>query len=306
MDTNTKRQPGKWPNGARAAISFTMDNMGEAADLTRNLWPSSAPIGQHFSVTKSLPAMLALLEKYKVLATYFIESWNIGVYGDFILREVVAVGHEVAWHAWRHEPWGKLTGEQERENFERSFGDEGIKKWLAGGECEAYSGFRPPGGIFNGERTLALCDEYGLTYLSPAGEDAATVKAAPAGNTLTMLPFKWATVDAYFYMASFAGLRTMKGDYSAEPQPPDVLVRRYCAEIDLAIERGGFLSVLFHPFLTDSAERLHAVEAVLGYLARKRDAGEIWLVRCRDVDGFVRECPGVVGEDARLDFSEWR
>ncbi|CAK7206704.1 hypothetical protein SEUCBS139899_009508, partial [Sporothrix eucalyptigena] len=45
----------RWPNGARAAIALTIDNMGEAADLNRKLWPASKPIGDHYSVTKALP-----------------------------------------------------------------------------------------------------------------------------------------------------------------------------------------------------------------------------------------------------------
>ncbi|KAH6874406.1 hypothetical protein B0T10DRAFT_498870 [Thelonectria olida] len=301
---NTK-STGPWPSGARAAISFTMDNMGEAADLTRNLWPDSRPIGQHYSATQVLPAMLELLKKYNVLATYFIESWNINVYGDFILGHVAAAGHEIGWHAWRHEPWARLTDEEERENFKRSFGPEGIQSWLTDNKCEPYCGFRPPGGIINGDRTLNLCREFGLRYISPAGEEAATVKVGPPGNVLTVLPFKWATVDAYFYMESFAGLRKMRGEYSTEPQSTEVLMQRYRMEIDKTIESGGFLSVLFHPFLTNTPERLEAMEFVLRYLNEKRDAGEIWLTRCKDVDEYVRKHPNAVGQDARLDLSSW-
>ncbi|KAH8881925.1 hypothetical protein GQ53DRAFT_812327 [Thozetella sp. PMI_491] len=227
----TGKAVGPWPNGAQAAIAFTLDNMGEAADLNRKLWPDCEPIGRHYSVTKVLPVLLPLLKKYDISVTYFIEGWNIQVYGDSILGQIAAAGHEVGWHAWQHEAWVKLGAEEEAENFTRSFGPQGFGKWLDGKEMEP-----------------------------PAGEMAASIKLGPPEDRLTVLPFKWATVDAYFYMETFAGLRRIKGEYPEEPQAPPVLVARVTAEIDKAIRARGFLAILFHPFLTDNPERLEALD----------------------------------------------
>jgi peptidoglycan/xylan/chitin deacetylase (PgdA/CDA1 family) len=302
-----KRPGGAWPNGARAAVSFTLDNLGEAADLNRKLWPESQPIGKHYTVTEVIPKILALLKKYDVSATYFIESWNIGIYGDFILDNIVAAGHEIGWHAWQHEAWAKLKDrDAEVANFKRSFGEEGIGRWLNTGKVtESYHGFRPPGGIINDD-TLSLCREFGLSYISPAGQHAATVQVGVEGDKITVLPFRWATVDAYFYMETFTGLRKLKEEYPLEPQSPQVLVERYIAEIDEAIETGGYVSTLFHPFLTNSEERLEALETVLQYMTRKRDQGDIWLVPCKEVDAYIRSHPDVVGSDPQWDLSSWR
>jgi peptidoglycan/xylan/chitin deacetylase (PgdA/CDA1 family) len=273
--------------------------------LNRNLWPDSEAVGNHYSVVKVLPEMLELLKKYDISATYFIESWNISVYGDVILNQIAAAGHEVAWHAWQHEAWSKLNREEERANIERSFGPQGIGEWLANKLIEPYHGFRPPGGMLT-SGTLGLCREFGLNYISPAAEEAAIVDVGPEGDKIVVLPFKWATVDAYYYMETFSGLRSQKGEYASDPQTPQVLVERYTAEIDRAIEREGFVSLLFHPFLTDRPERLEAMESVLNYLAKKRDKGDIWLARCQDVDMFVREHPSVVGTSPQWDLTTWR
>ncbi|EMC96174.1 hypothetical protein BAUCODRAFT_465430 [Baudoinia panamericana UAMH 10762] len=301
---------GRWPNGAKAAIAFTIDNMAEAADLNRGLWPADQPVGSHYSVTEVLPKFLAMLKKYDVHATYFIESWNLSHYPTAV-RQVAEAGHEIAWHAWQHEAWNQLDQAAEKANFERSFGAEGLRGFTAaGGEGEGvvdrYRGFRPPGGIIHGDRTLNLCKNYGLDYISPAAEDAALVSLQGGKDHIVVLPFRWSTVDAYYYMDAFSGLRKMKGQLPAEPQSSKTLVERYKAEIDNAIETGGYVSTLFHPFLTNTAERLEAMDTVTQYMVRKRDEGVIWLARCCDVANFISKHPDTVGGDPKWDTSSWR
>ncbi|KAM0715693.1 hypothetical protein Q7P37_009193 [Cladosporium fusiforme] len=280
-----------WPNGARAAIALTIDNMGEAADLDRNLWPQAQPIGSHFSVTEVLRKFLAILAEYDISATYFVEAWNFGVYPDAI-QGIAAKTHEVAWHAWRHEAWSNLQDEDaERANFNRSFGEEGLASFSGNGGLgqsagELYKGFRPPGGVVHGERTLKMCREYGIDYISPAGHEAALVPLHAGEDSIVVLPFRWTTVDAYYYMETFSGLRKIKGD-PEEIQSEQSLTEKMIAQVDTAVLHGGYLSVLFHPFLNAAPERLQAFEAVISHLADLRGQGSIWLARCRDVQAWL-------------------
>lgn len=294
-----------WPNGARAAIAMTIDNMGEAADLNRGLWPKDQPIGQHFSVTEVLPKLMSILHKYDISATYFIESWNLAVYPDTI-NAIARAGHEVAWHAYQHEPWGTLDEAAERENLERSF--DSLKNFARadGGRVDTYYGFRPPGGLIHRDRTIGLCHSHDLQYISTAGYDAALVPVGGGGDgSIVVLPFRWTMVDAYYYMPRFSGLRELKGQYSKEAQTEKVLIQSFLTQIDEVIQRGGYLSVLFHPFLNGTSERLEAVETVIKYLAEQRNAGRIWLARCRDIQAWVRRYPGIVSDELSLDESSW-
>lgn len=307
MET-TPNSSRRWPNNARAALTLTFDNMGEAADLNRGLWPSSQPIGSHYSVTHVLPRFLSLVRQYDISITYFAESWNLDVYPE-ALKSIAEEGHEVAWHAWQHEPWAKECKDErdERRNFERSFGR--MKEFLEAGDAgkvEMYRGFRPPGGVINGERTLRMCREFGLGYISPSANDGAVVKLDEGKDEIVVLPFRWSTVDAYYYMDSFSGLRKMKGVLPEEAQGPDVLVEAYIKQIDEAIEKGGFLSLLFHPFLTDDDERIQALETVLKHLVKRREEGSLWVARCRDVEEWARTHPGILSRDPGWDNSSWR
>ncbi len=56
-----QQQQQRWPNGAKAAVSFTMDNLGEAQDVNKGVWPAGQPVGRHFSVREVLPRVLDML-----------------------------------------------------------------------------------------------------------------------------------------------------------------------------------------------------------------------------------------------------
>ncbi|KAI0396209.1 carbohydrate esterase family 4 protein [Xylariaceae sp. FL0594] len=304
-----------WPKGARAAIALTLDNMGEAADIERDLWPSDKPIGSHFSVVEVIPKILTLLERYNVNVTYFVEAWNLSVYADTI-SAIARAGHEIAWHGWQHESWARLDAQAEEENFDRSFGEGGLEGLLrkiehhpSGGKKVTgglYRGFRPPGGVIDEARTLKLCGERGLSYISPAAQEAALVKTGHDEDKIAVLPFRWTTVDATYYMDAFGKLRPLKGFPSKDPVPPAELAQKYIEQIDETIETGGFLSLLFHPFLTTSSDRMAAMETVTKYLAEKRDEGAIWLAKCQDIATYLHEHPGTVGEYPTWDRTTWR
>jgi peptidoglycan/xylan/chitin deacetylase (PgdA/CDA1 family) len=280
----------KWPNRSSAAVTITMDNMGEAAELLRGSWPEGKTIGLHYSVTNSLPAMLSILEETGLSATYFIEGWNTGVYSGAI-QAIRNSRHEVAFHGWQHEPWSMLDSDQERDLFDRSIS--GFSKLSL-----KIAGFRPPGGVLT-EATPALLKEFGMTYCSPAGRDAAIV------DDMVYLPFDWLGIDAYYYSEGFSGLRKLKGDSEA-PLSPGELEQRFFKQLDELIERGGYTALLFHPFLEIGPGIEPEREVVMRrILARVAADDRIWCATCRDVDQWVRSNPETFEGNPWLDLSTW-
>ncbi len=225
-------------------MRLTFDNLGEAAELERGTWPDAEPLGRHPSVTVALPRLLAELDRHRLTATFFVEGLNCELYPD-ALREIVARGHELGVHGWRHEPWAQLPAERERELLiaaDRGFRDLGL----------APSGFRPPGGAVTGH-TAALLRELGYTWWSRAAP------AVPAPG-LEDLTFAWELVDAYWLMERFADQRRGRGD-PGEPLAPAAAGGR--------LARAGSADVLvLHPFLMLDDAWWEQVRGLLARAAR--------------------------------------
>jgi peptidoglycan/xylan/chitin deacetylase (PgdA/CDA1 family) len=217
---------------AGATVALTFDNLGEVTALARGEWPADAPVGEHWSVTRALPRLLELLDEVDVRATFFVEGLNAELYPD-ALRSLAAAGHEVGLHGWRHEPWAELEPARERELLER-----GVEAFDALGLRPVS--FRPPGGELTAV-SMGLLRELGFRYVSPVGDEFIE-------GALTVVPFRWELVDAWYYLPSFAG-----------PDDPSALRAAVMDELS----RGTDTTLVFHPFLTDTEERFAVLRETL-------------------------------------------
>jgi peptidoglycan/xylan/chitin deacetylase (PgdA/CDA1 family) len=249
-----------------AAVAVTFDNLGEVADLERGRPPSPEGLGRHHSVTRALPRILDRLAELELRATFFVEGLNAELY-PHALAEIDAAGHEVAYHGWRHERWAELDPREEEELLRRgvaAFDELGLHP----------VGFRPPGGEL-APSSLGALAATGFTYCSPAGEEAA------ARGGIAVLPFRWPLIDAFHYLPHFAERRC------AELGAPDVLTpadlrTTVGAAVRETVERGGFIALLFHPFLLDDDERWATFSALLSEVRALREDGMATCAPLRD------------------------
>lgn len=271
----------------RAAVAVTFDNLGEAAELERGQWPDSEPLGRHSSVTRALPRVLELLAELDLRATFFVEGVNAELYPEALLG-IDAAGHEVALHGWRHEMWSELDAAQERRLLEggvQALDELGLRPL----------GFRPPGGRLSSSSVEVFTDE-GLTYCSPAGEGAGMI------GRLAVLPFRWALIDAFHYLPSFAG-RRRSALGTPEVLPPVALRRSLDGALQQARSDGALLTLLFHPFLADSAERIEVLRAVLSDVRDLAAADDVVCAPLKEIAAWMREQPHVSGWKLSLDES---
>lgn len=263
------------PDGCAAAVSITFDNLGEAVELERGLWPQDKALGRHFSVTDALPAILNMLDELGLSATFFVEGLNSELYPQALMR-IIACGHEIGYHAWRHEEWQYLSYADEAGILERgihAMNNLAIK----------LSGFRPPGGVLTSS-SIQLLKEMGFTYCSPAGS------LAHISGGLVILPFEWASADAYAYLPRFSSLREKLGD-SREPLTPAHFRARLSAALSMAVQNRSYLSLLFHPFVEEKPEYFEVMRYILKELYNLTRDGAIWCNPCHEVAQWILNQP---------------
>lgn len=252
----------EWPGGARGALCLSFDNLGEAAEIELGAIGAEAKLGAHVTVTRVLPALLEALGQRELAATFFVEGLNAELYPE-ALETIAAAGHEVAYHAWRHEQWGELTAAEQAENLER-----GLAAFDALGL--RLSGLRPPGGQL-GAGGIEVLREADLRYGSPAGEGAGV------DSGVALLPFQWRHVDASCVLPPLAPVREqMTG--SADPIDPVTFLAYLEGEIERLAQEGGFAAVVLHPFMLDwlGNDNLHTL---FDRIAAAEQAG-LWLAPC--------------------------
>ena len=277
-----------WPGGARGALNLSFDNLGEAAELEMGALPAEAPLGQHETVLEVVPRLLERLEERGLAATFFVEGLNAEIYPD-LLREIDARGHEVAFHAWRHEQWAELSADEQTANLARgiaAFERLGLK----------IAGLRPPGGQLGPGGTRVL-REAGLRYCSPAGAGAGFE------DGVAQLPFQWPHVDASCVLPPLGPAREQITG-SSDPIEPARFGAWLEAEIDGLARDGGYMAIVLHPFMLGwlGEERL---AALLDRVANAAAGDEVWVATCAEVAEHVAANPGRFGNGAVLDTASW-
>ena len=259
------------PDGKRAAISITFDNMGEASELERGLDPVMGESGKHSSL-EILPDLLRILEGSKI--TYFVEGLNCEMYPD-VVKAVQAAGHEIGAHGWRHENWGTTDAARRGDALKRStdaFRALGVD----------VKGFRPPGGKVDAAALRKECMAVGLNFASPLGEIGDDTEE----GGFTSLPFAWQHVDAYMLHPGLGALRQMFGD----PEEP-VSLDQWGRVIDDLLQKvkreGSHATLIFHPSMLVTSEK--AVDIFAGFVKSVREDEDVWAPTCSELVGWLEQ-----------------
>jgi peptidoglycan/xylan/chitin deacetylase (PgdA/CDA1 family) len=269
-------------------LSLTFDNLGEAAELEMGALADDAPLGRHETALEVVPRLLGQLDERGIAATFFVEGLNAELYPD-LLREIDARGHEVAYHAWRHEQWADLTAAEQAANLDR-----GITAFRRLGL--ELAGLRPPGGQLGAGGTRVL-REAGLRYCSPAGAGAGI------GDGVALLPFEWRHLDASCVLPPLAAAREQING-SGNPIEPAIFVAWLEAEIGRLTEAGGYMAIVLHPFMLGWLGDEQLV-ALLDRVATAAAGDEVWVARCAEVAEYVGAHSDRFGNGAVLDSSSW-
>jgi peptidoglycan/xylan/chitin deacetylase (PgdA/CDA1 family) len=278
-----------WPGGARGALCLSFDNLGEAAEIEFGAIRADEPRQPHPTVTEALPAILEALDTRQLPATFFVEGLNSELYPE-ALREIGARGHEVAFHAWRHEQWAGLSAAEQADNLARgaeAFAELGL----------SIAGMRPPGGPLGGADALEVLRSAGLSYCSPAGAGAGVEEG------IALLPFDWRHVDASCVLPPLGTVRERISG-SAAPLDPGDFLAFLGAELERLADDGGFLAIVLHPFMLGwfGEERLGRL---LDRAARAAADGDLLVAPCAEAAAHVHAHPEAFWGGTRLDSTSW-
>src|SRR5918911_2594034 len=107
-----------WPDGKRAAASFTFDFDAEEVWIGEDPANADRPgvLSQGtYGAKVAVPQILALLERRGITATFFVPG-RVGERHPDRVREILAAGHEVGLHGHTHRsPAGLERAEEEDE-----------------------------------------------------------------------------------------------------------------------------------------------------------------------------------------------
>ena len=205
------------------------------------------------------------------------------------MREIHARGHEVAYHAWRHEQWAELSEAEQAANLDRgiaAFGRLGLE----------IAGLRPPGGQL-GEGGIRVLREAGLAYCSPAGAGAGV------SDGVALLPFEWRHLDASCVLPPLAGAREQING-SGEPIEPAAFVAWLEAEISRLGRAGGYMAIVLHPFMLGWLGD-EPLLALLDRVAMALSGDEVWVAPCAEIAGHMSAHPERFESGAVLDSTSW-
>jgi peptidoglycan/xylan/chitin deacetylase (PgdA/CDA1 family) len=257
------------PARKAAALSLTLDNFGEACDISMGLLPPNHACGDHDTARLILPRLLTLLGDLKV--SYFIEGVNADIYPRH-LRAIQEAGHEIALHAWQHEAWNELTLDRQEALLRKALG-------VMSRNGIAPSGFRPPGGAISAD-SLDLLGRMGFDYCSPLETGTSRLR-----GELVLMPFQWRHVDAYLMDPSLSHFRAAQGLSTAPLSPASwgSLLERSLAD---AVAAGEHLVVIFHPYMFGRDEDQWMI--LKNFIRHVRGRDDLWIATCRDISRWLR------------------
>lgn len=265
--------PGGWPGGARVAVALSFDFDAETTALRNgNLSPGALSQGEYAART-SLPRILALLDKYRIPATFFIPAVTAHLHPEEIKAILSNKRHEIGMHGWIHERNAELSGARERELMMKSF------EFLRGATGKSPAGIRTPSWDF-GPATLAHIRELGLVYDSSLMADDRPYELLENGvaTGVIELPVEW-ILDDYFYF----GFGPSSGVHP--PVPPMDVFSIWAAEFDKAYEEKTLFLLTLHPEIIGHRSRILMLEKLIQHILERKD---VWFATHLEIAKYVK------------------
>ncbi len=260
------------PYGSAVCLAFDLDGPTGDAMLDHSLRDNLNYFTQGaYGPWRALPRLLALLREYDLTATFFTPTWVVEHWPARV-AEILAQGHELAYHGHRHEVFFELSRAQQQEVMGRS------KEIFARQLGIAPKGFRTPSGDWHAQ-TAEVLHEFGVIYSSSMrGDDRPYFHRNDLGQpTLLEIPGRWDMDDytalAYFEDPAFPVGLDRIASYAT-------VADNWCAEFEGYRQEGLCWTTILHPKVSAKPGRLSILEALF---ARIRRHDDVWVASCSQI-----------------------
>jgi len=264
-----------WPAGFTSAAAFTFDVDAESAILwnaPQNADRMSVISHQAYGPLVGVPRLLGLLERHRIRSTFFVPGYTAERYPRTV-EAIVAAGHEIAHHGYRHEQPTGLDLAQEIEALDR--GLDALRR-TAG---VTPAGYRAPMWDLSW-RTPALLAERGFLYDSSLmdADEPYELRVSPT-RSLVEIPIQWSLDDweQFCYLPDIAG--------SGLIETPAKARELWQAEFDALHETGGCWVLTNHPFLTGRPSRARELGRLMEHVTSHPD---VWVASLGEIAQHVR------------------
>lgn len=283
-----RRDPIKWPGGAKIALSFFVswetwpEDLGTNAShqrSNRGRLPDNALFKKDMGVVMDrkygekagIWRLLDLFEREHIKATFFLNGRTAEENSE-AAKQIVADGHELAAQPYIHEYAVMLDKDGEREIIRRSI--------------EAFrttAGVTPLGYLSPGVRptpnTVDLIAELGFTWSSDCIDDDVPYNVRSGNKSIVMMPKDFHPND---YTT-----------YDVVSRSPRELYSLLVDQFDCLYAEGAtspkMMSVSMHPFLAGRPYRTRIFE---DFIHHARSHPDVWIARGVDiVDYWRRQYP---------------
>jgi peptidoglycan/xylan/chitin deacetylase (PgdA/CDA1 family) len=266
--------PTSWPEGAKVAVALSFDFDAETNSL-RDAQYSPGGLSQgEYGARVSIPRILALLDKYRIPASFFVPAVT-AILHPAEINAIVAKGrHEIGMHGWIHERNSLLSEAEERELMKKSYD---TLKEMTG---KAPAGIRTPSWDFS-PSTLKLIRELGLLYDSSLMADDRPYEILADGKPtgVVELPVEWLLDDyPYFGFDRYTSVRPHI--------TPNEVLEIWAAEFDLAYREGTLFVLTMHPKYIGHRSRMLMLEKLIEYILSRKN---VWFATHEDIARHVKK-----------------
>jgi peptidoglycan-N-acetylglucosamine deacetylase len=180
-----------WPDGVRVAVCLTFDTQGDvdaaipSYQLNTCFWaPGKINFcdltQRQYDVRRGVYRILEILRRYDARATFPVTGLTAEWYPE-VVEAILADGHEVATHGYRHIPLHRLDRDEEREEIEAA------TKAIATASGRTPVGWRSPM-YTTTPNTIELLAEAGYRWNSDFHNDDLPYLLEAAGKTVVEIP----------------------------------------------------------------------------------------------------------------------